>query len=120
MCLLTRDNANQLVARDRNPRERGFRPVNSERSTEGEDTMIDVSFEINGRKVSPNRVGDALEKAILQEVADNVKKALSSVRCREHGERPRVKVKGRSLDSLSFEVEGCCQELIDAAGKKLK
>jgi len=82
--------------------------------------MIDVSFEINGRKVSPNRVSDAVEKAILQEVADNVKKALSSVRCPQHGERPRVKVKGSSLDRLNYVVEGCCQKLIDEAVKRLK
>ncbi len=38
--------------------------------------MIDISFEIGGRKVNPNQIGDALEKAVLQEVADSVKKAL--------------------------------------------
>jgi hypothetical protein len=47
--------------------------------------MIDVSFEIGGRKVNPNQIGDALEKAILQEGADSVKKSLSSVLCSEHG-----------------------------------
>ena len=28
--------------------------------------MIDISFEIGGRKVNPNQIGDALEKAVLQ------------------------------------------------------
>ena len=82
--------------------------------------MIDISFEIGGRKVNPNQIGDALKKAVLQQVADSVKKSLSSVRCSEHGQRPTVKVKGRNLDNLSFEVKGCCQSLIDQALKKLK
>jgi hypothetical protein len=42
--------------------------------------MIGVSFEIGGRKVNPKQFGDALEKAVLEEVADGIKKALSSVR----------------------------------------
>ncbi len=82
--------------------------------------MIDISFEINERKVNPNQISDALEKAVLQEVTDSVKKSLSSVQCSEHGQKPTVKVKGRNLNKLSFEVKGCCQSLIDQALKKLK
>ncbi len=82
--------------------------------------MIDISIEIGGRKVNPNQIGNALEKAVLQQVVDGVKKSLGSIRCSEHGQRPAVKVKGRSLDNLSFEVKGCCQPLIDQTIKKLK
>ena len=39
--------------------------------------MIDISFEINGREVSPNRVGDVVEKAALRQVTESIKKALS-------------------------------------------
>jgi hypothetical protein len=82
--------------------------------------MVDVTFEIGGRKVSPNRVADELEKALLSEVAANVKKALGSVTCPEHGQRPKVVVKGRDIKNLSWEVKGCCQKLIDSAMKKLR
>lgn len=82
--------------------------------------MIDITFEIGGRKVNPNHIGNVIEKAVLQQVAENIKKSLSSVRCAEHGQTPKVKVKGSSLDKLSFEVEGCCQPLIDKALTKLK
>lgn len=82
--------------------------------------MIDITFEINGRRVSPNNIRGALEEAILQEVSENIRKSLSSVICPKHGGRPRVRVKGRSLERLSCEVEGCCQELIDKALHKLK
>jgi hypothetical protein len=82
--------------------------------------MIDVTFEIGGRKVSPNRLGDELEKAILSEVAANVKKALGSVTCPEHGQRPKVIVKGRDIKNLPWEVTGCCQKLVETAMKRLK
>lgn len=82
--------------------------------------MIDVSFEINGRKVNPNQFGDEIEKAIFQEIIDGMKKTLNSVRCSEHGQRPAVKVKGRDFRNLSFEVKGCCQSIIDKATEKLK
>lgn len=82
--------------------------------------MIKVTYEIGGRKVSPDRIGDELEKAILKQVTENIIKALSSVRCPEHGKPPEVIVKGRTIDKLNFEIQGCCQKLIDLATGKLK
>jgi hypothetical protein len=82
--------------------------------------MIDISFEINGRKVSPRNVGNALESAMLQSVQDSVTKAVETARCPEHGQKPKIKVKGRSLDSLKFEVSGCCNGLIEEVHRKLK
>ena len=82
--------------------------------------MIDISFEINGRKVSPRNMGNALESAMLQSVQDSISKAIGSARCPEHGQKPKIKVKGRNLDSLTFGVSGCCDNLIDEVKKKLK
>ena len=81
--------------------------------------MLGISFEINGRKVRPNQVADVLEKAILQNLSDSISKQLRNVRCAEHGERPKVKCKGRKLDKLTFEISGCCESLIQRATKKL-
>jgi len=81
--------------------------------------MFDISFEIGGRKVNPRNMKDALEKAVLSGVADNIKKKVKSVRCSEHHKGAQVKVKGRSLDKLSMEVSGCCDELIEKVKKKL-
>ena len=82
--------------------------------------MIDISFEINGRKVSPRNMGNALESAVLKSVQESITKSVGSVRCPEHVQKPKVKVKGRNLDSLSFEVSGCCDQLIETVKKKLK
>lgn len=82
--------------------------------------MLDISFEINGRKVKPNNVGDALENAVVSSVAESIKKSVGSIRCKEHNQSPIIKVKGRSLDSLSFEVSGCCEALTQEITEKLK
>ena len=82
--------------------------------------MIDISFEINGRKVSPRNMGNAMESALLQSVQESITKAVGSARCPEHGQKPKIKVKGRKLDSLSFGVSGCCEQMIETVKKKLK
>lgn len=68
--------------------------------------MINLTFEIGGRKVDPNNIGDALEKIVLQKVRASVEQKIRDVRDPETGEQPRVVVKGSGLDSLSFEISG--------------
>lgn len=82
--------------------------------------MIDISYEVGGRKVSPSQFSNAIEKAVFTQVTDSVTKALSSVRCPEHGQYPSVVVKGASLDNLQFEIHGCCEDLISRATQELK
>lgn len=79
--------------------------------------MIDISFEINGKKVTPRNMGSALDAAILQSAQESVKKAVGSARCRIHGQTPKIKVKGRKVDSLNFEISGCCDQLIKTVKK---
>lgn len=86
--------------------------------------MFDVSFEINGKKVRPGDLGktwtSAIEAEMYKQVQDSVKRAVGSARCSVHGKAPSVVVKGRDLKNLSFEVKGCCQNLIDQVTQKLK
>lgn len=81
--------------------------------------MIDISFEVNGRKVAPNNMGNALETAMLNSIKDSVSKSVGAVRCAEHGQSPKIKAKGRSIDSLNLEVTGCCDALIEQVKKKI-
>lgn len=81
--------------------------------------MFEISFEVNGRKVRPNNIKNALETAMLKNIQDSVKKAVGSLRCHEHGQAPKVVFKGRSLDRLNAHIEGCCEELIEQVRKKL-
>lgn len=82
--------------------------------------MIEVSFEINGRRVSPNSVGDALEAVVLQNLQKHVIETVGTVRCNTHGQSPKITVKGKDLEHLSFEVTGCCDSVIEQVKSKLK
>jgi hypothetical protein len=82
--------------------------------------MTDISFEINGKKVNPNNIADALKSAMLQEIGESVKKAVGFIRCSKHNQAQKVIVKGQSLDNLSAEVTGCCNDIIKRVTEKLK
>ncbi len=81
--------------------------------------MLDILFEINGRKVSPNRIGDALEAAVLKELQTTIKKSVGSVKCPKHNSNPKIVVKGRTMDNLNFEISGCCDDLVKEVRQKL-
>ena len=75
--------------------------------------MIKIEFKINGRTVSPDRIGDELEKSIYNHIIESIKRKLGSVRCHEHGKYPTVTLVGKSIDKIEFQVTGCCQNMID-------
>ena len=81
--------------------------------------MMEVSFEINGRKVHPNRIADELEKAVYQQIKDELVRKVGRIRDPKTGKRPKLKVKGRSLDDLTIEVSGS-PELIEKVQQKLR
>lgn len=81
--------------------------------------MVEIRFEIGGRRVVPRNMRDALEAAMLSAVQDGLRKKVGSCRCPEHGQAPQLLGKGRSIDKLSFEVTGCCEKVIHEVKKKL-
>lgn len=81
--------------------------------------MIDIKFEINGRKVDPRNIGDALEGLMLKAVGDSIRKKLATCRCAEHGEFPKLVAKGKTIEKLNFEISGCCEALLADAGRRL-
>lgn len=74
--------------------------------------MIEISYEINGKKVNPNNIANALKSAMIQEIGNSIKKSVGSIRCSEHHQAPKVLLKGKSFDNLSIEVSGCCDDLV--------
>lgn len=75
--------------------------------------MIGIKFEIDGKKVKPNNFGNALEAAMLSQITEHLKESVGSIRCKEHNQSPTLKVKGRDMNNLSYEVHGCCDALIE-------
>ena len=66
--------------------------------------MIKVST--GGRSMRLAQVGDALMKAVVDQVSAQVRERLSAVRHPDTGEFPTVVASGDSLDNLAFRVEG--------------
>ncbi len=82
--------------------------------------MANITFEINGKKVNPNNVKDALEAAMLEGITAPLKKDIGSLSCSEHNLPAKITIKGRSIDTLNFEVAGCCENLVNKVKAKMK
>ncbi|TLD43693.1 MAG: hypothetical protein FAZ92_04060 [Accumulibacter sp.] len=81
--------------------------------------MIDVNFEINGRRINPKNAGDALAAAVMDAASKEIQRKIGSCRCPQHGKLPTVLAKGRGVSNLSFEVGGCCDRLIAEVKRRL-
>lgn len=68
--------------------------------------MIDITFEVDGRKVHPNRIADALERAVFECVRDDLVRKVGNIRDPETGARPKLRMVGRSMKDLSINIEG--------------
>lgn len=82
--------------------------------------MLNVSFEIGGKKINPNNIGDALEKVVLEKIKEHVLNRVGNVRCPEHGTAPKIVCTGRDYQNITFKVSGCCDKLIEEVKIKLK
>ena len=81
--------------------------------------MLNVSFEINGRKVNPKNLSNVLEAAVLEELAASIKKSVGAMRCPEHNQAPNILIQGNSLKDLSIKVSGCCENLVEEARSRI-
>lgn len=68
--------------------------------------MIDIQFEINGRKVRPDDIGSAMESIVFDAIVEDIREKLGGIRDPETGEFPTVVVRGSSLEDCSISVEG--------------
>ena len=85
-------------------------PNCSHLTTEKERPMVDITFEINGKKGKPGSFGDVLSKAVLENVEDKIRAEILTARCPVHGEKPKIKVKGKNISELRIEATACCDE----------
>lgn len=80
--------------------------------------MVDIFFEINGRRVNPHRMQDALEGSVLQSVKDMIASKVRNIRDPKTGLPSKIRFKGSSIKNLSCEIEGS-EALIRLAKDKL-
>lgn len=82
--------------------------------------MAEISFEIEGETVEPDGMKDVLDILFLEHLRQELQNSLAAVRCARHDQEPRIKVKGQSLDQLTYEVSGCCSNLIEETREKIR
>lgn len=81
--------------------------------------LIEIYFEIDGKRVDPRNAGNALEGAMFSAIENVLRQNVGSCRCSEHGQAPTLTAKGRSLDQLNYEVSGCCDKVIEDVKNRL-
>ena len=65
-----------------------------------------ISFEIGGRRIKRKNIADALEEAMLEAIAGQIREKIGSIRDPQTGEFPTIVMRGESLGDLSMHVEG--------------
>jgi len=81
--------------------------------------MIDIEFEIAGRKVRPGQMKNPMGKAIFKQVRDKMARKIGNIRDPKTGQAPKVICKGSSLSDLSFEVIGS-EAIINEVNRRFK
>ncbi len=84
-----------------------------------DDQAFAIAFLINGTQVDPSTLTDEDELARIDAIVEMLAKGAAGTVCPDHSEPPRFLFSGPNFDSLSMEIMGCCQKVVDLAKKKL-
>ncbi|GAL30337.1 hypothetical protein JCM19239_2683 [Vibrio variabilis] len=74
--------------------------------------MLKITFKIDGKPVKPNDIGDVIRATFFVAIENHVRETLGVLTCPIHHEAPQITIHGDDLDNMSFEFNGCCDELI--------
>lgn len=68
--------------------------------------MLDIQFEVAGRKLDPCFIGDSLQKAVLLRAARQVKRKFSDIRIPDRHDPLRILITGDDVEHLRYELSG--------------
>lgn len=80
--------------------------------------MLDIQFEIGGRKLDPCFIADSVKKATLLYVARLMRKKFSVIQNPDYEDPLTVLIKGEDVDHLYYELAGP-QSVLDQVRKKI-
>lgn len=78
-----------------------------------ENKMVEVNFEINGRKVTLDKFCDALERGVIELPVKHLQRQIRDVRCPEHDTPATIVARRDKAGNLRWDVDGCCSKLND-------
>ncbi len=82
--------------------------------------MIKISYEIDGKTATKEQFFASFSiNSIIGEIIEDMSKAISSVKCPDHGENPTLIAKGVVDGNFEYEVVGCCEKAKDLAMNKI-
>lgn len=68
--------------------------------------MLEIHFEVGGKKLDPCFIGDSVTKAVLLRAARQVKRRFADIRIPDSHDSLRILIKGRDLNNLKYELHG--------------
>ena len=82
---------------------------------------LEIEFtDERGQKVSQEQfVKNLADEVQLKGIQEHVRQSLVGIRCAEHDQTPRVKIRRAPGDKVIVNVEGCCDKLESEAAKAL-
>jgi hypothetical protein len=80
---------------------------------------VEVECSLDGRTVSREKFFEGIAGEIRKDAVEHVETKLESVRCPDHGKRPKVTV-SETADGFDVRVTGCCDKLIGQATDTLR
>ena len=82
--------------------------------------MLKISFEINGKEVSADKLADEWEKSIIEKIGESLRDRTGALECPVHHQGATVVLKGNDLGSLVVSIQGCCDEFQHTVEDKLR
>jgi len=83
--------------------------------------MLKITYRVDGQTVSPDQLPADIEQTVVSQIRRIVQEKVGELRCPDHKEAPcAIEVRGDSLETLHIHVEGCCDELTQAAVKAVE
>jgi hypothetical protein len=68
--------------------------------------MLEIHYELAGRKLDPCFIGDSIQKAVLLRAARQVKRMFANLQIPDCHDPLRILIKGRDINSLRYELHG--------------
>ena len=82
--------------------------------------MLKFKWEMNGRPIRSDQIGNELAKSIRQAANTQLEKAVKGVRCPVHGRvAQNVRLRSGSSSKMDVTYEACCDELKAAIARQL-
>lgn len=80
---------------------------------------IHFAFIIDGIELDPSSAESPEQVDRMERIMESISARMEGAICPEHHEAPRFLCTGDSLDDLSVQVHGCCEQLVELTTQRM-